>query len=390
MNITDYTLSNMPTEAGNAGRSASNLSTTRMRISLALPGLAGLAGGMRVAAQYAAHLSSKGHSVTLLVRRPDQALSLPKQLWRSLGLGLQIPPLPSHAGYFEGLGLPVVHLDENRRLRHKQVPDADIIISTFWTTAEWAGQLPRSKGRHIHFIQDYEFFDPQVSSRVKTVYDRDHAKIVVANWLQQAIHEHHGKTSIVVPNGVDTARFTAHDRSMGHPSRVGFLYSGMPRKNVQLAIQALERARTNNPLLQAISFGAKPRPHNMPEWIDYEQRPSQDRIPQIYASCDLWLFPSLSEGFGLPLLEAMASGTPVLAARAGAAPDLIDGTNGWLVEADPEVMARSLLHFLAQSPEQWLAASRAARHTAEAHDVARASQTFEDVLLSLIGQPQGT
>jgi glycosyltransferase involved in cell wall biosynthesis len=209
---------------------------------------------------------------------------------------------------------------------------------------------------------------------------------VVANWLQQALREHHGKTSVVVPNGVDTARFRAHDRSKGQSGRVGFLYSRHPRKNVQLAIQALERARAKDSSLQATSFGVNPRPQDMPEWIDYEQRPSQDRIPQIYASCDL----SLSEGFGLPLLEAMASGTPVLAARAGAAPDLIDGTNGWLVEADPEVMARSLLHFLAQSPEQWLAASRAARHTAEAHDVARASQTFEDVLLSLIDQPQGT
>lgn len=359
---------------------------TQMRINFALPSLEGLAGGMRVVAQYAAYLSSRGHAVTLLVRRPDPVLSPLKQVWRKLGLGLKMPPLPERVGHFEGLGLSVVHLDENQRLRHREVPDADVILSTWWTTTEWAMRLPQSKGRHVHFIQDYELFDPRVRSRVEAVYAGDHDRLVVASWLQHVLRERHGKSSIVVANGVDSARVSFALRSKGKIGRVGFLYSGHPRKNVQLAILALEQARAKDPSLQAISFGTKPRPKNMPDWIDYEQRPSQGRIPQIYALCDLWLFPSLSEGFGLPLLEAMASGTPVLATRAGAAPDLINGANGWLVEPDSQVMASSILTFLAQPEDQWQAASQAARHTAEVHDLANAAQAFENTLLSLIAQ----
>ena len=375
-----------PLGVGRGDQVACDSQMTRMRINIALPGLEGLAGGMRVAAQYAAHLSSRGHTVTLLVRRPDPVFTPLQRARRKLGLGLQMPPLPDRAGHFEGLGLPVVHLDENRRLRHKQVPDADVVLSTWWTTTEWAARLPRSKGRHVHFIQDYEFFDRRVRNRVKAVYGRTHDRIVVASWLQHILREHHGKSSIVVPNGVDSARFSFALRGKGEPGRIGFLYSRHPRKNVSLAIDALELARVANPSLQAFSFGTKPRPSDLPQWIEYEQRPGQDRIPQIYAACDLWLFPSESEGFGLPLLEAMASGTPVLATRAGAAPDLVDGANGWLVEAEPQLMARGILEFLAQSEDQWQAASQAARHTAEVHDLANAAQAFENTLLSLIAQ----
>jgi glycosyltransferase involved in cell wall biosynthesis len=44
-------------------------------------------------------------------------------------------------------------------------------------------------------------------------------------------------------------------------------------------------------------------------------------LPGLYAACALLVFPSLAEGFGLPLLEAMACGAPVIAANASAIPE---------------------------------------------------------------------
>jgi glycosyltransferase involved in cell wall biosynthesis len=50
----------------------------------------------------------------------------------------------------------------------------------------------------------------------------------------------------------------------------------------------------------------------------------------VYADCDVWLFASFSEGFGLPIIEAMACRCPVVATRAGCAPDVIkEGVNGY-------------------------------------------------------------
>jgi glycosyltransferase involved in cell wall biosynthesis len=56
-------------------------------------------------------------------------------------------------------------------------------------------------------------------------------------------------------------------------------------------------------------------------------------LPALYGGADALLLPSLHEGFGLPALEAMASGCPVVAARAGALPEVVDGA-GLLVAPD--------------------------------------------------------
>lgn len=58
-----------------------------------------------------------------------------------------------------------------------------------------------------------------------------------------------------------------------------------------------------------------------------------DDIPYIYAGASLFVYPSLYEGLGLAPLEAMACGTPVLAARSGGVPEVV-GSAGWLLD-DP-------------------------------------------------------
>lgn len=356
-----------------------------MKINLAVPGMGGLAGGQRVCAQYAGYLLDQGHEVTLVVRRPPRIPQRFDMLRRLLGRIPPYPPLPAEWGHYTGLDLRVAHLDENRPLVPDQVPDADIIISTWWTTSEWVHGLPASKGRHVHFVQDYEMFNPQLRHRVEAVYAQDNTKIVVAGWLQKQLLTEEGKPSRLALNGVDTDRF--HPAPHPHRDagfRVGFLYSNHPRKNCALAIEALALAKAARPSLKAIAFGTERRPQSLPDWIAYEQQPSQDRIVGIYQSCDLWLFTSKTEGFGLPLLEAMACGTPVLATPAGAAPDLVDGQNGWLTSDDPTEYADRMLAFLDQSGADLRRASDAARRTAEAHDLRQAAREFEKILLGLV------
>lgn len=59
----------------------------------------------------------------------------------------------------------------------------------------------------------------------------------------------------------------------------------------------------------------------------------QDDPAQFVSECDLYVQPSLSEGFGLALVEAMGCGVPVLASAVGGAPEIIEhGCSGWLLE----------------------------------------------------------
>jgi glycosyltransferase involved in cell wall biosynthesis len=62
-----------------------------------------------------------------------------------------------------------------------------------------------------------------------------------------------------------------------------------------------------------------------PGWIQHGD------LPAVYSLADLFAFPSLYEGFGIPLIEAMACGCPVVAADTCAAPEVLDGS-GWLVD----------------------------------------------------------
>lgn len=355
-----------------------------MRITFALPELSGLSGGFRVIAQYTRHLLDQGHEVGFAVRRFNHVPG-PRRLFLNLiGLRRPVSPLGPASGHFKGIDVPVFHLDEARPVRARGLPDADAIISTFWTTAEWADLLPPSKGRHIHFIQGYEDFNPAFSKRVTAVYRQRNDKIVVASWLKDKFLAEFGQDSIVAMNGVDIDHFDAPARSRNLRPRIGFIYATLPDKNSRLAIEVVKRLRSVRPEIDFIAFGSTPPPSEFPAFVAYETSPDQDRIPAIYRSCDLWLFVTRREGFGLPILEAMASRTPVVATPAGAAPDLIDGRNGVISSFDAEEFTQAVLDFLDRSPEMWRAASEAASRTAHERDLRRAATDFETAVLTYL------
>ena len=76
---------------------------------------------------------------------------------------------------------------------------------------------------------------------------------------------------------------------------------------------------------------------------------SPEDLPALYSMADVFAFPSLYEGFGLPVLEAMASGTPVVTARTGSLPEVAGEAawyvDPWDVEALTEGLARILKDF---------------------------------------------
>jgi glycosyltransferase involved in cell wall biosynthesis len=93
----------------------------------------------------------------------------------------------------------------------------------------------------------------------------------------------------------------------------------------------------------------------------------QTRLPDLYANCDAFAFASLTETLGLVVLEAMATGLPVIAAPVGGVQDHVrDGVNGLTYDpGDPSAMARGMA-LLASEFELTRRLARGARRTAEA------------------------
>jgi glycosyltransferase involved in cell wall biosynthesis len=84
----------------------------------------------------------------------------------------------------------------------------------------------------------------------------------------------------------------------------------------------------------------------------YLGRVSDSELRALYAAADGFLFPSLHEGFGIPPLEAMALGVPVLAARRAAMPEVLGDAAMWFDPMSVADMTRAMCAFADMAPDK--------------------------------------
>jgi len=356
-----------------------------MRITFLLPEVS-LAGGVRVVAVYSQRLMRRGHRVTV-VALPPWRPSLRDRL-RSLRHGRGWPAVqknpPTH---FDGTAVDLRVLESRRPVTAADVPDADVIIATWWETAEWVARLPHSKGAKAYFIQGHEIFPWLPADRVKATYSLPMHKITISRWLADMMRNEYGDPDVsMVLNGVDLRQFTAPVRDKHAVPTVGMLYAGSRVKGCDVSLAAVALARERLPGLRLVAFGAEhPRPDlPLPPGTVYSRQPAQDSIKAIYSQCDVWLCGSRSEGFHLPLLEAMACRCPVVSTRVGGPMDVIrDGLNGYLADVeDVAALADRLVRVLTLPPGEWRKMSDAAYATAQGSDWDAATDLFEAALIT--------
>lgn len=356
-----------------------------VRITFVMP-VADLSGGSRVVADYARHLAHGGHEITVVSQPPRQP-SLKQQVKRLIrGRGL-LPRVPLPISHFDGL--PIQHrvLEIARPMTDRDVPDADVVIATWWETAEDVGRFSASKGAKGYFVQhDERVFLPgntEWARRVAATWKLPMHKITIAEWLRQLLEEETGHRIDLVPNSVDHAVFYCCKRSRQPRPTVGFMYSEAAFKGVGLMADAVNRARKVIPELRVLAFGQSPprRADEIPVGVEFQLRPAQATIRDIYSSCDAWLFGSSVEGFGLPILESLACGTPVIGTPAGAAPELLADGGGVIVpHSAPQAMADAIVLVLRQSDGAWEQMSARAVSTAGKYTLAEAAGRFAAAL----------
>jgi glycosyltransferase involved in cell wall biosynthesis len=352
----------------------------RLKITYVLPGR-GLSGGLRVVVTHANKLIRRGHEVAIVVlRRPF--CCRPKAIVHRLagrarrGLGWDRDHIDDFRGHV---------LESSGRFLERRVGDGDVVVATHWLTAGWVADLPVSKGRKFYFIQGYEghYFDP---AKVDETWRLPMHKITVSSWLQDIARERFGDpNATLIRNGIDRDLFHAPMRQMQRRPTVGFVYEPGYLKGSDLAREAIGLARGALPDLQVVSFGSG-RPDSafpLPEGVDYHHQPPQQGIRDLYARTDVWLLTSRSEGFGLPLLEAMACRCPVVATRCGGPTDLVeDGVNGYLVPLnDPRALADRIVSILS-NPDTWNRMSIAAYEVSRRFDWDMSTDALESLFMT--------
>lgn len=167
--------------------------------------------------------------------------------------------------------------------------------------------------------------------------------------------------AVTVPLGVDHSRFspgvTPHKRS---PSILA-VASPFPHKNLDGLLRAFARVRVErNDVILRLAGMHTPTSGRLMELaqrlclggaVEFLGRVSDDQLADLYRDASVMAFPSLYEGFGLPLLEAMASGCPVVCGNCAAVREVVGDAALITDVTDPVELASSLLQILDTSSE---------------------------------------
>ncbi len=211
--------------------------------------------------------------------------------------------------------------------------------SVLWSPANTGPLLVREQALTLHdlsplehpewfnrsFAMWYRLFLPILAKRVRVIF-------APSDTVKRKVMERFGIENIVVaPNGVESSVFhpEAKQTMRGLPKKyVLFVGSLQPRKNLSLLLNVwneLEKEFTDTRLLIAGESGSVFR--NMKfatgERVRFLGYVPDDALPGLYANAECFVLPSFDEGFGLPALEAMACGTPVIVSDGGALEEVI-------------------------------------------------------------------
>jgi len=165
---------------------------------------------------------------------------------------------------------------------------------------------------------------------------------------------------IVIPNGVDIKRFTPpREKEFGK----NLLYVGrlVPKKGLHVLLYAMKRIIDRDrgvrlriagkgrllPLLKSLS-----RMLGIDKNVRFLGYVPDERLPDLYRSSDMLILPSITgESFGITLLEAMASGLPVVGTDVGGIPEIIRDCGRIVEPGRPDKLARAIMELI-EDPEK--------------------------------------
>jgi len=208
------------------------------------------------------------------------------------------------------------------------------------------------QGSDVYFPKGYLLLNP------KTIIKNADAAIALTENMKRAMQEFCHRDIFVVPNGISIAdRGDGTNIAAAHGKSILYVGRLEPVKGVRYLISAMTRVHeaipdarlviigdgTERAMLEALS--AKLGLHTC---VQFGGEVPHGEVLSFMEQADVFVLPSLSEGFPMVIVEALSCGLPVVASRVGGVPEILTNeTNGYLVEAKDEgALAESILVLL--------------------------------------------
>ena len=265
----------------------------------------------------ATRLRDRGHEVRILYKNEQQLFDRCK----SVRDCILYPNRQDWLDKFPGITNGFRKIQECRFEEDELIVAVGMTISAEITALE---SVPNAKVQYIHGATPWA---PELMQRALSI---PLPKIIVASYLKQIIETiGRGEILALVHNAVDSDEYfsSAPEGSDG----VGFIYSSHPAKDPATTLGVIETLSRVHPELPLRVFGADRRPWQISPRM-YCRYPSLQEAREIYSRSQVWVMASASEGFSMPVIEAMACGCCVVATDCGGTRDIvIHGENGFLV-----------------------------------------------------------
>ena len=345
-------------------------------------------GGLAVVYEYANRLVARRHEVTIVharklnkkshnpfIRLYSQLMVKARQQSNSVNVS-KVPWYPVDSRV-ELLQVPVATASN--------VPDGDVLFGSLLEGEDY----PEEKGMRFRFFQSYAVGSwKQVQE--DAFWREPIPKIVIARWLyEQGLNLGVPADEMIhIPNGIDHSKYRITRLIENRPLRVAMLYHTSPMKGAEDGIKALELAKREFTILQAVLFGKFPRPKTLPDWIEYHHDPPQEElVGSIYNGSSIYLCPSWREGWHLPPAEAMACGCAVVSTDIGGVQDYAEQGFTALLSPpkDPEALAANLLRLI-EDDELRIRLAKAGHERVQEFTWERSTELLEQFLTDKIGQ----
>lgn len=321
-----------------------------------------VAGGVKVVVEHAAELAARGHDVVVVARS-----------W--------------NRGWIE-VGVPVLLVPE---LTREHLPEADVFVATWFGTVLPAIASGRAR-RVVHFSQGYEAAYPHfahLAPEIEAAYSAPVPKLVISAHVLDWLEGRFPGPFHVVPQAIRLGDFAPGPRRTGPSSPpvvgvVGPFEAAM--KGIPVSLEAVRLLRASGVPVRLRRVSQSPLSEAeaaLGACESYDTALPVAAMGEFYRGLDLLLFASEpSEGWGLPPLEAMASGVPTVVTDIPSLRALPEGSTRRVAVGDAVAMAREAGSLLAD-PARWREQRERGIEAAGAYTIARAVDVVESVLRSL-------